>query len=332
MSSAFKDAVDAGWSELESLNSDLGSVSLSNDPDSFANAASLAGRADFADRMRSAFGRMGENLHDDAQSWARNWGQKLSDRCDAIRTTADRLVETAGSAQRAASQLKDMGDPGDDEDKKSQVEAAQENVTEGTSETQHAIEMVRTALLNLHDDVRSANGEFKDRIAQAKSLVDQGMGPVNQLNDSLRSLEDQISGKVGEQKSLMEQLNSQMQTQRDLAAKKADKLQREKDADAKLNDGAKQDPPLSMSDLQGLEQAAASARKEREQAEADEASYYEQTVMATMTAVRAKGQEWKPLEDQRAQLKQQRDQQIEALNKARIALTDLSKEYEEPSL
>lgn len=332
MGSAFKDGVDAGVSDLRSLNSDLGSASPGEDPDGFANVASLAGRGPFVDRMRSCFERIGENLHDDTKTWADGVRQQLLDRCEAVSAQLDKLKEVAESGGRAASQLKDLGDPGDDEDQKSKVEAARENVKEGAEETSRQQAVIENALLALHDELRSANKAFKDRIAQAKSVVDAGQSPVDQIGNDIRALEDQILGKMNEQKSLMGQLNSQLQTHKDLTAKTDDKLRAEKDADARLLEGAKKDPPLSAGDLQSLEQAAASARAEREQAEKEQNNYYQQTCMVTMQAHMSKSLEWQPLSDQRSKLKQQRDQMIDNLNKSRTALSDLNVEYQEPSL
>lgn len=332
MGSAFKDGVYAGVSDLKSLNSDLGSASLGEDPDGFANLASLAGRGGFVDRMRSSFERIGENLHDDTKTWAEGLRDRLLDRCDAVRAQLDKLKEIAESGGRAASQLQDLGDPGDDEDKKSQAEAARENVKEGADEAGRQQGVAQNALLALHDELRSVNQAFKDRIAQAKSVVDAGQSPVDQIGNDIRALEEQILGKMNEQKSLVTQINSQLQTYKDLTAKTDDKLRAEKDTDARLLEGAKKDPPLAASELQSLEQAAASARAEREQAENEQNNYYQQTFLVTMQANLTKGQEWKPLEDQRSKLKQQRDQMIDNLNKSRTALADLNVEYQEPSL
>lgn len=144
MGSAFKDGVDAGLSDFKSYNSDLSGASVGADPDSFSSIVSIANRAaDIASRMRSNFEHIGENLHDDQKNWSQPQRQRLLDGCDGMVAQAADLTGMANDALAAANALKNLGDPGDDDDKKSQVEAAQEKLQEVSGKVTDQIGIAR---------------------------------------------------------------------------------------------------------------------------------------------------------------------------------------------
>ena len=336
MSSAFKDGVDAGLSDFKSYNSDLASVSIGTDPDDFSNVASIAARApDFISRMRSGFERIGENLSDERKSWADTQKQSLLDGCNGMLTQAGNLTTRASEALDAARQAKDLRDAAgsdDDDEKKSQLNEAEERLKEATDTLREQIDVVRGALNEFYDMLRDVNTQFKNAIALAKNGADGSQSQVDQVLNDIRGLEDQASGKIGEEKSLFAQRDSQTRAYMDLSAKVDDKLRAEQDADRALNDGAKKDPPLAAGDLQSLEQASAAARQAREQAEADRSNYWLQTLRPAEEAYWAKVIESAPLKQQLSGLKQRRDTLMDGLNKSRTALTEFNQEYQEPSL
>jgi hypothetical protein len=332
--SAFKDGVDAGLSDFKSYNSDLGSVSLGTDADGFSNVISIAGRApDFISRMRSSFERIGENLHDDAKSWADGQKQRLLDGCSGMQTQAENLTTRGNEALDAVKQLSDLGDGSDaDEDKKSQIDAAKERLKEATDTLREQIDVVRGGLNEFYDVLRDVNAQFKNVIALAKNGADGSQSQVDQVLNDIRSLEDEVSSKLADEKNLFAQRDSQTRAYMDLSSKVEDKQRAEQDADRALADGAKKDPPLSMSDLQSLEQASAAARQDRERAEADRSNYWLQTLRPTEEAYWAKVGESAPIKQQLSTLKQRRDTLIEGFHKSRVALADFNQEYQEPSL
>lgn len=334
MSSAFKDGVDAGLSDFKSYNSDLASVSLGTDPDGFSNVVSSAGRAsDFISRMRSGFERIGENLHDDAKSWAETLKQQLLDGCNGMVTQSENLTTRANEALDAAKQANDLrGGADSDEDKKSQLDAAEEKLKEATETLREQIDVVRGGLNAFYDTLGDVNTQFKNAIALAKNGADGSQSQVDQVLSDIRGLEDQVSSKIADEKNLFAQRDSQTRSYADLSSKIEDKRRAEQDADRALAEGAKKDPPLSTSDLQSLEQASAAARQDRERAETDRSNYWLQTLRPTEEAYWAKVSESAPIKQQLSALKQRRDTLIEGFNKSRTALADFAQEYQEPSL
>lgn len=333
MGSAFKDGVDAALSDFKNYNSTLASVSFGANPDDFSNIVSIAGRApDFISKMQSSFGCIGENLHDDPKSWAETQKQRLLDGCNGMLTQAENLTTRANEGLEAANQLKDLGDPGDDEDKKSQVDAAQDHLKEASDTLRTQIDVVRGGLNEFYDTLRDVNAQFKSAIALAKNGADGNQSQVDQVLSDIRSLEGQASGKIAEEKSLFSQRDSQTRSYSDLSAKIDDKSRIEQDADQALADGAKKDPPLSPGDLQALERASAAARSDREQAEADRSNFWLQVLRPAEEAYWAKVGESAPMKKQLSALKQRRDTLMDGLNKSRTAFTELNQEYQEPSL
>lgn len=334
MSSAFKDGVDAGLSDFKSYNSDLTGLSLGTEPDGFSNVVSIAGRvAGFISRMRSSFERIGENLHGDPKSWADTQRQRLLDDCTGMVTHAEILTARANEALGAANHAKELRDGADgDEDKKSKLEEAEHRLKEASDSLRQQIDSAVAANNEFYDTLRDVNKKFKDVIALAKNGVDGSQSPVDQVLNDIRGIEEQVAGKIADAKGLFDQRESQTRAYSDLVAKISDKRKAEQDADRALLDAAKKDPPLSASDFQGLGQACAAARQERERAETDAANYYLQTLQPTEQAYWAKASEWVPLEKQLSGLKQRRDTLMDGLNKSRTALAEFGQEYQEPSL
>jgi hypothetical protein len=333
MGSAFKDGVDAGLSDFKSYNSNLASVSLGTDPDGFSNVVGIAARApDFISRMRSGFERIGENLHDDPKSWAETQKQRLLDGCNAMGTQAENLTTRANQALDAANKAKDLRDAADSEDKKSQLDEAEQRLKEASATLREQIDVVRGGLNVFYDTMRDVNTQFKTAIALAKNGADGSQSQVDQVLNDIRGLEDQVSGKIAEEKNLFAQRDSQTRSYMDLLAKADDKRRAEQDADRALLDGAKKDPPLSAGDLQSLAQASRTARQDRERAEADSSNYWLQTLRPTEETYWAKVTETLPLTQQLSGLKQRRDTLMDGLNKSRTAFTELNREYQEPSL
>jgi hypothetical protein len=334
MGSAFKDGVDAGLSDFKSYNADLASVSLGTDPDGFSNVVSIAGRApSFISRMRSSFERIGENLHDDPKSWAEGQRQRLLDGCDGMQTQAENLTTRANQGLDAANQAKSLRDAGaDDDDKRSQLDQAEQRLKDATDTLRQQIDVVRGGLNAFYDLLGSVNGQFKNAIALAKNGVDGSQAPLDQALGEIAGLEGQVTSKIDEEKSLYAQLESLRRNYSDLSSKYDDKRSVEQEADRALLEGAKKDPPLSDSDLRSLEQASAAARQEKDRADADRNNYWLQTVRPASDAYWAKVSESAPLKQRLSDLKQRRDTLLDGLNKSRTAFVELNQEYQEPSL
>jgi uncharacterized phage infection (PIP) family protein YhgE len=332
MGSAFKDGVDAGLSDFKSYNSSLGGVSLGTDPSDFSNVASIAGRApDFISRMRSGFERIGENLHDDPKSWADTQKQHLLSGCAGMLTQSENVTTRANEARDVADQAKTLRDAGDEE-KKSELDEAEQRLKEASDTLREQIDVVRGGLNEFYDMLRDVNAQFKNAIALAKNGVDGSGSQVEQVLSDIRSLEDQASGKIAEEKNLFAQRDAQTRAYADLTAKIDEKVRIEQDADRALAEGAKKDPPLSPGDLRSLEQTSATARQERERAEADRSTYWLQTLRPSEEAYWAKVGESAPLKQQLSALKQRRDTLMDGLNKSRTAFAELNVEYQEPNL
>jgi len=333
MSSAFKDGVDAGLSDFKSINSDLGSASTEADPANFAAIASIAGRVpDCVSRMQSAFERIGENLSGDQKSWSDQQKQRLMLGCDNMQRDSASLISLANDASAAISARQELGDPGDDEDKKSQASEADDHMHTAITAVDAQIEQSRDNFSTFYDSLRDVNTAFQAANAQAKSTVDSGQGPVDQVLNDMQNVESQIAAKRDVVKAADAQLVSVQQSYFDMLARIDDKIAAEKAADRAVSDGAKKDPPLSAGDLQNLEQAASATRQDRERAEADATTYLSQTVRPATTDQLARIGEMSVLTAQWSALKQRRDTAITTLNNARTALAQFNLEYQEPSL
>ena len=334
MGSAFKDGVDAGLSDFKSYNSDLAGVSIDMDPEGFSYVVSVAGRAlGFIGRMRSGFERIGENLHDDVKAWAETQKQGLLDGCDGMRTQAENLGTRANEGLQAAQQAKELRDAADSgDDQKARLDEAERHLKEASVTLREQIDVVRGGLNAFYDTLRDVNSRFKNAIALAKTGADGNQAQVDQVLSEIRGLEDQVGSKVADEKGLFAQRDSQTRSYTDLSAKIDDRMRMEQEADRALAEGAKQDPPLSSGDLQKLEQASASARQDRERAEADRGTYWVRTLRPAEEAYWATVSESAPMKQQLSALKQRRDALMDGLNKARIALTELGQAYQEPSL
>jgi hypothetical protein len=332
--SAFKDGADAGLSNLKSYNSDLGSVSLGTESEEFSSLVSIAGRViGFTEPMRSAWYNMGANVRDDAtQSFVLGQRDRLFKGCDDVNGVAQSLLTRANEGLDAANKVKDLGDPGDDADKKSELEEAQQHLASATGALHDQITVSINSVSAFYDTIRDVNAQFKNAVSLAKNGVDGNQSQVDQVLSDIGNLESQVSGKIVDAKNLFSQMDGIKNNYSVLSSKVDEKLQAEQNADMAVTEGSKKDPPLSAGDLQSLEQASANARKDRESAENDRTNYWNQTFRPAEDAYFAKLNESAPIRQQLATLKQRRDTLMDGLNKARTAFTEFNQEYQEPSL
>jgi len=100
---------------------------------------------------------------------------------NGMQTQAEHLVNPANDALDAANKLYDLGDPGDDDDKKPQRDEAQQHLKEAHGTLRDQIDVVRGGQNEFCDEPRDANSQFKNAMVVAKNSVDANQSQVDQV-------------------------------------------------------------------------------------------------------------------------------------------------------